>query len=115
MRRPNLRLVPGPPGLSPTRVFDKTIEEEQAWPQLLVPRRRVELVSQGIDAALQGLAGDPYNGTTSVGLRVPAHVTTGAVNRYLFMLCHFRLPEGINGWVRGFRQGWSLGTRLNVN
>lgn len=114
MRRPNLRLVPGPPGVSPTRVFDKTIDEEQSWPQLLVPRRRVELVSQGIDEALQGLGGDPYGGTTSVGLRVPALVTHGPQNRFLFMLCHFRLPEGINGWVRGFRQGWSLGEMLNV-
>jgi hypothetical protein len=83
-------------------------------PALLVPRRRVELCSVGIDEALQGLAGDPYNGLSSVGLRVPSFVTAGAANRYLFQLCTFNLPEGINGWVRGFRQGWSLGTRLDV-
>lgn len=80
-------------------------------PNLLIPRSRIELVSVGIDEALQGLAGDPFGGTSWVGLRVPSFVTHGPQNRYLFQLCTFTLPEGINGWVRGFRQGWSLGTR----
>ena len=83
-------------------------------PTLLTPRRRVELVSVGIDEALQGLAGDPYGGTSSVGLRVPAFVTQGAANRYLFLLATLNIPEAVNAWVRGFRQGWSLGTRLDV-
>lgn len=87
------------------------LHHPQLRPGLLVPRRRVELVSVGIDEALQGLAGDPYNGTSSVGLRVPSLVTHGAQNRFLFLLCTFWLPEAINGWVRGFRQGWSLGER----
>jgi hypothetical protein len=83
-------------------------------PSLLIPRRRVELVSVGIDDALQGLGGDPYGGTSSVGLRVPSFVTQGPRNRYLFLLCTFNLPEAINGWVRGFRQGWSLGARVQT-
>lgn len=112
--RPNLRLVPGTPGMSRSSALVQPGAEEQRWPELLYPRRRVELVSTGIDEALQGLAGDPYGGTSSVGLRVPALVTHGPTNRFLFLLCTFNLPEGINGWVRGFRQGWSLGTRINV-
>jgi hypothetical protein len=116
MRAPKLRLIP----TSSSRVAVPRVGHgpegvhEIDYPELLYPRRRVELVSQGIDAALQGLAGDPYNGTTSVGLRVPAFVTHTAVNRYMFLLCTFNLSEGINGWVRGFRQGWSLGQRLQI-
>lgn len=83
-------------------------------PQLLNPRSRVELVSQGIDEALQGLAGDPFGGTSWVGLRVPAFVTHGPTNRYLFQLCTFKVAEGINAWVRGFRQAWSMGFRQNT-
>lgn len=90
------------------------IRPERVHPELLIPKRRVELVSVGIDEALQGLAGDPYNGTSSLGLRVPALVTQGADHRYLFVLSQFSLPEGINGWVRGMRMGWSLGVRLDV-
>jgi hypothetical protein len=81
----------------------------------VIPRRRVELVSTGIDEALQGLAGDPYGGTSSVGLRVPALVTQGARNRFLFQLCTANFPEACNVWLRGFRMGWALGTRLIVN
>lgn len=84
-------------------------------PTILIPRRRVELVSSGIDEALQGLAGDPYGGTSWVGLRVPAFVTKGPNHRYLFQLCSLEIPEATNVWVRGFRQGWSLGLRQVVN
>jgi hypothetical protein len=81
-------------------------------PTVLRPRRRVELVSSGVDEALQGLAGDPYGGSSWLGLRVPALVTTGPHGRYLFQLCSFEIPEAINAWVRGFRQGWTLGQRI---
>jgi len=84
------------------------------YPSLVIPRRRVELVSTGIDEALQGLAGDPYGGTSSIGLRVPALVTHGPTNRFLFLLCTANFPEACNVWLRGFRMGWSLGTRLDV-
>lgn len=78
-------------------------------PALLRPRRRVELVSTGIDEALQNLGGDPYGGTTWAGLRVPAFVTVGPTHRYLFQLASLSVGEGINVWVRGFRHGWSMG------
>jgi hypothetical protein len=83
------------------------------YPSLVIPRRRVELVSVGIDEALQGLAGDPYGGTSSLGLRVPSLVTVGPTNRFLFLLCTANFPEACNVWLRGFRMGWSLGVRQN--
>lgn len=91
------------------------IRPERVHPELLIPKRRVELVSTGIDEALQGLGGDPYGGTSSTGLRVPTLATPhGAQNRYLFILSQFSVAEGVNAWVRGMRMGWSLGVRLDV-
>lgn len=78
-------------------------------PSLIVPRRRIELVSIGIDSALQGLASDPYGDLTWMGLRVPAFVTHGPENRYLFQLCTFSIGEAVNARIRGMRMGWSLG------
>ena len=78
-------------------------------PSLIVPRRRIELVSIGIDSALQGLGSDPYGDLTWMGLRVPALVTHGPENRYLFQLCTFSIGEAVNARIRGMRMGWSLG------
>lgn len=78
-------------------------------PSLIVPRRRIELVSIGTDSALQALGSDPYGDLTWLGLRVPAFVTSGPENRYLFQHCTFSVGEGVNARVRGIRMGWSLG------
>jgi hypothetical protein len=79
-------------------------------------RRRVEIVSTGIDEALQGRGSNPYVGgnLSWVGLRVPAHVNNAA-SRYLFMLASFTLAEGARARIVGFRHGWSLGLRQGGN
>jgi len=98
----------------PSVPFPKRPPKHFPNPTILQPRRRVELISSGVDEALQGLGGDPYGGTSWVGLRVPALVTVGVENRFLFQLCSLEIPEAINVWVRGFRQAWSLGERQVV-
>ena len=74
-------------------------------------RPRIEVVSQGIDEALQGVGSSPYGGVSWTGLRVPTLATPAASPqlRYLFMLCSFTLSEGVKARLVGFRQGWSLG------
>lgn len=94
----------------------RTIESPTQTPignQILsaLPRKRIEIVSSGIDEALQGIGSSPYGGLSWVGLRVPSLATPTARPdlRYLFMLCSFSLSEGEIARVVGFRHGWSLG------
>lgn len=77
-------------------------------------RRRIEIVSTGIDDALQGRSGDPFGGIFWTGLRVPAFVNN-STSRYLFQLAAFDVPEGQRARVVGFRHGWTLGLRQGGN
>lgn len=99
-----LLTLPAPP-------YPQPVPKHFPNPTILQPRRRVELVSTGIDEALQNLGGDPYGGTSWAGLRVPAFVTVGPAHRYLFQLCSFSVAEAVNVWVRGYRHGYTLGVR----
>lgn len=75
------------------------------------PRRRVEIVSTGVDEDLQGVGSDPYGSMSWVGLRVPALVTVGPQNRYLFLLCSIDVADGDRARIVGLRHGYSLGIR----
>ncbi len=75
------------------------------------PRRRVEIVSTGVDEDLQGLASDPFGSLSSVGLRVPSHVTVLPQNRYLFLLCSLDVGDADRMRLVGLRHGYSLGVR----
>lgn len=71
--------------------------------------RRIEIVSTGIDEALQGLGSDPYGDINAIGLRVPAFATARPDHRYLFQLASFTISDGQKARIRGFRHGYSLG------
>jgi hypothetical protein len=75
------------------------------------PRKRIEIVSSGIDEALQGVGSSPFGGLSWTGLRIPSLATPPARPdlRYLFLLCSFSVSEGEVARVVGFRHGWSLG------
>lgn len=75
------------------------------------PRRRIEVVSTGVDEDLQGLASDPFGSLSWVGLRVPTFVTQQPQNRYLFLLCSFDVADGDRARIVGLRHGYSLGIR----
>lgn len=75
------------------------------------PRRRVEVVSTGIDEELQGIGSDPFGSLSWIGLRVPAFVTNGPSNRYLFLLCSLDIADGDKARLVGLRHGYSLGIR----
>lgn len=75
------------------------------------PRRRVEVVSTGVDEDLQGIASDPFGSLSWVGLRVPSHVTVTPQNRYLFLLCSLDVGDGDRMRLVGLRHGYSLGVR----
>lgn len=77
------------------------------------PRKRIEIVTTGIDDALQGRGGSPYKGKNWIGLRVPAHIVDDET-RYLFMLASFSISYGQNARIVGFRQGWSLGLKQTL-
>jgi hypothetical protein len=72
-------------------------------------RRVIEIASSGVDEYLQGLSGDPYNGSSAVGLRVPALATPNAQSRYLFLGSVFSIGEGVKARIRGYRQLVTLG------
>lgn len=82
-------------------------------PQVERGRKRFEIATSGFDENLQGIFSDPYGGTSSVGLRIPALPTSnpsgGPGNRYLFNLCSFSLGEGAKGRILGYRQLVTLG------
>lgn len=75
-------------------------------------RRHIEVASAGIDEALQLIGGDPYNGISAAGLRVPFEPTREMQRRYLFNLASFSIGDGARVRIRGFRQGWSLGAKI---
>jgi len=69
----------------------------------------IEIASSGIDEYLQGIGGDPYLGSSSMGLRVPTLATPDSLHRYLFLLASFSLGEGSRARIVGYRQFASLG------
>jgi hypothetical protein len=74
------------------------------------PRRRVEVVSTGIDEQLQGIGSDPFNSLSWIGLRVPPFVNNVGA-RYLFVLCSFEVAKRDRARIVGLRMGWSLGVK----
>lgn len=74
-------------------------------------RQWIEIASAGIDEELQTIAGDPFGGLSSVGLRVPTLPSTHGDlgTRYLNMLCGFTVPDGIRARLHGFRQLVTIG------
>lgn len=70
---------------------------------------RFEVWSAGADEQLQGIGSDPYGTVIRTGLRVPSLASSGTQNRYLFMLCGFKLGEGERANIVGWRQMWTLG------
>jgi hypothetical protein len=99
--------------ISPTKKLCET-EEPFGVRSLNTPasrqRRRFELISRGIDDALQGITSDPFGSLSRTGLRVPALVNTPAT-RYLFQLASFEVAEGRRARVVGLRNGYSIGYR----
>lgn len=80
-------------------------------PMTAEAREWIEVSSMGLDPALQTVAGDPFGGLSSVGLRVPtlasARGRTSA--RYLFQLAGFTVPDGIRVRIHGYRQLVTIG------
>ena len=70
-------------------------------------KRQWEIASTGLDEYLQTIGGDPFNGQSSVGLRVPA--STRGTGRYLFLLASFSVAEGACVRIRGYRQLATIG------
>jgi len=75
------------------------------------PRKRVEVVSTGVDEDLQLIGSDAFGSLSWIGLRVPLFVTAGPANRYLFMLCSVDIADGDSARIVGLRHGYSLGIR----
>lgn len=75
--------------------------------------RLYEIASSGIDEQLQGLGGDPFNGSSATGLRVPTLATPDAQHRYLFLACQFSLGENARAIIRGWRQLVTLGALVS--
>lgn len=71
--------------------------------------RVVEIATTGIDEQLQNLSGDPFGGSTSVGLRVPTLATPDKDSRYLFLGASFSLGEGHHAKILGWRELATLG------
>ncbi len=71
----------------------------------------IEVFSEGIDEALQGIGSDPYSGTSAMGLRVPTLATPDMKSRYLFNACCIQIPENVRGCITGIRTFSSLGVR----
>jgi hypothetical protein len=76
--------------------------------------RVIELAASGYDEFLQGRGGDPFNGSSSMGLRVPALATPDYNHRYLFLLSTFSIPEATKARIVGYRQFASLGLVLST-
>jgi len=76
-------------------------------------RRVSEITTTGVDEWLQALGGDPYGGSSSVGLRIPGLATTNT-NRYLFLLASFSIPTGIKARIVGYRQLLTLGVATSA-
>jgi hypothetical protein len=76
------------------------------------PARVFEAASSGIDEFLQGIGGDPFGGSSAVGLRVPALATVSQFNRYLFLLASFSVAESVKATIRGYRQLVTIGKSI---
>jgi hypothetical protein len=80
-------------------------------PMTAEARKWIEVPSKGLDEELQTVAGDPYGGLSSVGLRVPTLPSergrTSA--RYLNLLAGFTVPEGVRVRIHGYRQLVTIG------
>jgi hypothetical protein len=75
-------------------------------------RRVFEIATTGVDEYLQGIGGDPFGGSSYVGLRVPTLATPTSPNgagRYLFNLAAFSIASGAKARVVGYRQLLTLG------
>jgi hypothetical protein len=72
-------------------------------------KRVFEIATSGVDEYLQGLGGDPYRGSSAVGLRVPALATPDADSRYLFLGASFSIAERVKVRIKGYRQLVTLG------
>jgi hypothetical protein len=75
--------------------------------------RIVELCTTGTDEFLQLQGGDPFGGSSSMGLRVPFLATPTKRLRYLFLLATFTLAERQKATILGYRQFSSLGVLLD--
>jgi hypothetical protein len=76
--------------------------------------RIIEIASSGLDEYLQGVGGDPWGGSSALGLRVPFLATPDKNNRYLFLLASFTIGEGASVVIKGYRQYASLGIALSA-
>jgi hypothetical protein len=78
-----------------------------------MPKRIIEISSSGPDEFLQLIGGDPFEGSSAVGLRVPTvalpYVAGTANNRYLFNGCAFSIGEGAKARILGYRQLVTIG------
>ena len=84
-------------------------------------RIKIEVSTLGIDEALQGVSTDPFTTSgqpTYTGLRVPPVLnnlispsTTPPQPRYLMNLASVKFQSGL--WLRGIRQGYTLGIDAN--
>jgi hypothetical protein len=78
-----------------------------------VPKRILEISSSGPDEFLQLIGGDPYGGSTSVGMRVPTLALPAVAgtqqNRYLFNGAAFSIGENGKARILGYRQLVTLG------
>lgn len=75
-------------------------------------KRIIEISSSGPDEFLQLLGGDPFGGSTAVGMRVPTLALANAdraLNRYLFTGCAYSIGEGAKARVLGYRQLVTIG------
>lgn len=75
-------------------------------------KRILEVSSSGPDEFLQLIGGDPFGGSTAVGLRVPALALANvdpALNRYLFNGCAYSIGEGAKARILGYRQLVTIG------
>jgi hypothetical protein len=80
-------------------------------------RRVFEISTSGIDENLQSLGGDPFGGSSYVGLRVPTLATPSLPNgggRYLFNLASFSIATGIKARIVGYRQLLTLGAVITA-
>jgi hypothetical protein len=78
-----------------------------------MPKRIIEISSSGPDEFLQLIGGDPFEGSSAAGLRVPTlalpAVAGTAKNRYLFNGCAFSIGEGGRARILGYRQLVTIG------
>jgi hypothetical protein len=79
-----------------------------------VSPRVIELSSSGLDEYLQGRGGDPFNGSSSMGMRVPTLATPDFNHRYLFLLATLSVAEARKVRIVGYRQFASLGIVLEA-